>query len=128
VALKGNPVLIQRSIWVPSLLPEVQNSYLFRPKNKISDRYYFNITKMINKLNSIVRMRFLLLLGKIFTCILHVLCETVGLLFSLERGELQTQRAAVLIGKEIIELWSVRVEPGDEILGAVQLDCGDSLA
>lgn len=62
------------------------------------------------------------------TCILEVLCERVCLLLGLERGELQTERAAVLVGQEEVELGGVRVEPRHEVLCAVQLDGRDTLA
>uniref|UniRef100_A0A182Q2V1 Uncharacterized protein n=1 Tax=Anopheles farauti TaxID=69004 RepID=A0A182Q2V1_9DIPT len=60
--------------------------------------------------------------------VLQVLGHRFHLLLRLERGELQAERAAVLVGEEVVQLRRVRVHPADEVLHTVQLDGGDPLS
>lgn len=60
--------------------------------------------------------------------VLQVLSHRLDLLFRLEGGQLQTQRPAVLVGEEVVELGRVRVHPAHEVLDAIELDGGDALA
>lgn len=62
------------------------------------------------------------------TGIRQVLCHGFDLLLGLERGQLQSERAAVLVGEEVVQLRRVGIHPAHEVLDAIQLDCGDTLA
>ena len=60
--------------------------------------------------------------------VLQVLGHRFHLLLGFERGELQPERPAVLVGEEVVQLGRVRVHPADEVLHTVQLDRGDTLS
>lgn len=60
--------------------------------------------------------------------VLQVLAHRFHLLFRFERGQLQTERTAVLVRQEVVELRRVRIHAADKVLDAVQLDGGDALA
>lgn len=61
------------------------------------------------------------------TGILQVLAHRLDLLLGLERGQLQAERTAVLVGQEVVELRRVRIHAADKVLHAIQLNGGDTL-
>lgn len=59
--------------------------------------------------------------------VLQVLGHALGLLLGLERGQLQTQRAAILVSEEVVQLRGIRVHSADKVLDTIELDGCDSL-
>lgn len=65
--------------------------------------------------------------GELQTGILQVLSHRFDLLLGFERGQLESEGAAVLVRQEVVKLGGVRVHPAHKVLNAIQLDCGDAL-
>ena len=60
--------------------------------------------------------------------VLQVLGHGLDLLLGLERGQLEAQRAAVLVGEEVVELRRIGIHPADKVLDAIELDGCDALS
>lgn len=59
--------------------------------------------------------------------VLQVLGHGLDLLLRLERGQLESQGAAVLVREEVVELGGIGIHAAHEVLNAVQLDGCDAL-
>ena len=96
VALNGSPVLIHKNMSVPRRLPEVQKSNLSYPEK----RWLFGLGVVV----------------AVQTGISQILCNRVGLFLSFERGKLEPQGSAVLIGQVVVQFGRIGVHSADEVL------------